>query len=322
MPQQAVLVKLTQECQKNIPIAVKMTLYVDTLVIFTYYEKMNNDKLTESQERYISSRIREEREDWQERQPHEKGQRKRSDFIKQVHSACPTSALKANSLENIENGRARVKLQDAIEISYALGISLTELITDMSHPFSSNPMIPEKTNVEVFLDQTSEDRMLSADWQAAYAMKFLNSLTQLEELIKKYPAHGLINESLAKDVKKTLLKNEISRKNQLRIYIAELEGNKETAEKLRKESEINVQHTSIKERNELTRQVNAQIERSKYVMLDTLYDMGFYGMTVPNHLLSRAKKAIQQSESRNISPHENSILDEIDTQTIFLSVSE
>lgn len=53
---------------------------------------------------------------------------------------------------------------------------------------------------------------------------------------------------------------------------------------------------SMQERINLTQHVNKQINYCiLHNFLDALYDMGFYGMKVPQTLLKRAETAIQQS---------------------------
>ena len=61
-------------------------------------------------------------------------------MAKRVKELVPNSLVTADVLENIETGRTRLKLSDALDIAIALGVPLVNLFVDVQKPFENNPL--------------------------------------------------------------------------------------------------------------------------------------------------------------------------------------
>ena len=75
-------------------------------------------------------------------------------MAKRVKELVPNSLVTADVLENIETGRTRLKLSDALDIAIALGVPLVNLFVDVQKPFENNPLFPDgKTNLQIYDEQ-------------------------------------------------------------------------------------------------------------------------------------------------------------------------
>jgi len=110
--------------------------------------------LTNDREKYIGACVRRARHRWAPIDRDGKIRGSREDLAKRVKELVPNSLVTADVLENIETGRTRLKLSDALDIAIALGVPLVNLFVDVQKPFENNPLFPDgKTNLQIYDEQ-------------------------------------------------------------------------------------------------------------------------------------------------------------------------
>ena len=116
-------------------------------------------------------------------------------MAKRVKELVPNSLVTADVLENIETGRTRLKLSDALDIAIALGVPLVNLFVDVQKPFENNPLFPDgKTNLQIYDEQRLDDFELQAeDTDFKKAGRLLADTNKLQWMLKAYPVHGLVD---------------------------------------------------------------------------------------------------------------------------------
>lgn len=91
--------------------------------------------LTNDREKYIGACVRRARHRWAPIDRDGKIRGSREDLAKRVKELVPNSLVTADVLENIETGRTRLKLSDALDIAIALGGASRELVCGCSKAF-------------------------------------------------------------------------------------------------------------------------------------------------------------------------------------------
>lgn len=151
--------------------------------------------LTNDREKYIGACVRRARHRWAPIDRDGKIRGSREDLAKRVKELVPNSLVTADVLENIETGRTRLKLSDALDIAIALGVPLVNLFVDVQKPFENNPLFPDgKTNLQIYDEQRLDDFELQAeDTDFKKAGRLLADTNKLQWMLKAYPVHGLVD---------------------------------------------------------------------------------------------------------------------------------
>lgn len=117
----------------------------------------------------------------------------RETLLDRIRKSFPNTSITDSTLQSIELGRGRLRLEDAVQICLALRMPLSDLLVESGKPFGDSILQPGTTNASLFeaLDELQDrDALLTMK----KALRLSAAAARLENLLDVCPLHnGLLD---------------------------------------------------------------------------------------------------------------------------------
>lgn len=251
--------------------------------------------LTNERDRYIGERLRRARHAWTYATVLGKRVASRSDLAAYVKKLVPHTLVTADVIENVEKGRTRLKLIDAVDIAYALGVPVMNLFIDTSRPFEINPIVPiQETNYGAFKDQTTGSHTVLVDESGMNNAKILaDAVNELQRTLNEYPVHGLVDEDSIRTHKYKAALQLWKKQTTDRSAIGQRKQRKKPEPPKPQLEDFTV---SGEERKKYTALLFKRLNELVHKIVKTIYKMESCGIYIPDEKVDLIMKLVDQAE--------------------------